>query len=218
MTAKIVTVFNQKGGAGKTTVSLCLAGALGHRGHKVALVDLDGQGTAALSVGAATESNPFPATVFPLAVHPHPDREIRKFVDDYDFIVIDCPPAIQSAAPSVALLVSDLGLIPVVGSAGNFWAVKEAKNLARRAQVQNATLQVRTIANQTKNRTISKNVFEALGQDEEFPLCASSLGDRAAYPEAEATGMPVVAMSSSAREAKKEVNALVDEVLEIIGA
>ncbi|WP_416046707.1 AAA family ATPase [Cupriavidus basilensis] len=217
MTAKIITVFNQKGGAGKTTVALSVAGTLGLRGHKTLLVDLDPQGTASLSAGAAPDEQPFPATVVQYAVHPQPTREIRKFVDDYDFIVIDCPPAIQSSAPSVALLISDIGLIPVAGSAGNFWAVKEAKNLARHAQAQNETLRVRTVANMTKNRTISKNVFEALGKDTEFPLCASSLGDRAAYPEAEATGVAVTAMGSSAREAKRETNALVDEVLAIIG-
>lgn len=41
MSAKIVTVFNQKGGCGKTTVSMHIAGTLGLRGNKTLLVDME---------------------------------------------------------------------------------------------------------------------------------------------------------------------------------
>ncbi|RYY22777.1 MAG: ParA family protein [Sphingomonadales bacterium] len=43
MTPKIVTVFNNKGGVGKTTLTYHLAHALGELGKKVLLVDLDPQ-------------------------------------------------------------------------------------------------------------------------------------------------------------------------------
>jgi chromosome partitioning protein len=46
MTAKIITVANQKGGSGKTTVSMQVAGTLARRGNKVLVVDADPQGTA----------------------------------------------------------------------------------------------------------------------------------------------------------------------------
>ena len=216
MSARIVTVFNQKGGAGKTTVACNIAGTLGVRGHKTLLVDLDPQGTATVSTGQAPEDRPFPATVIKLGRHPKPHHEIRKHTNDYDFIVIDCPPAIESNAPSVSLLISDVGLIPVAGSAGNLWAVKEAKNLALRALAENETLKVRTIANMSKNRTISKQVFEVLGTDSDIPMCDTVIGDRAAYPEAEVTGQTVTMMGSSAREAKREINSLVDEVLALV--
>lgn len=216
MTAKIITVFNQKGGCGKTVVSMNISGTLGHRGHKTMLVDLDPQNTVVVATGSAPEHRPFPASVVNLAKHPHPHREIGKHINDYDFIVIDCPPAIESTAPSVALLISDIGLIPVLGSGGNLWALEEAKKLARNAMAQNENLKVRTIANMNRNRAISKQVFEVLGSDEEIPMCKTVLGDRASYPEAEVTGQSVTMMGASAREAKREMNALVDEVLSII--
>jgi len=216
MAARIITVFNQKGGAGKTTVSTNLSGTLGFRGHKTLLVDLDTQGTATISTGQASEEKPFPAAVMNLAKHPYPHREIRKYMEDYQFIVIDCPPAIESTAPSVSLLISDVGLIPVAGSAGNLWAVKEAKNLAMRAQAENENLLVRTVANMNKNRTISRQVFEVLGKDKAIPMCETVLSDRTAYPEAEALGLPVTMMNSSTREAKREINMLVDEILSLI--
>ncbi len=46
MPAKIIAAVNQKGGSGKTTLSMQLAGALARRGHEVLIVDADPQGTA----------------------------------------------------------------------------------------------------------------------------------------------------------------------------
>jgi hypothetical protein len=47
-------------------------------------------------------------------------------------------------------------------------------------------------------------------------MCDTVIGDRAAYPEAEVTGQTVTMMGSSAREAKLEINSLVDEVLALV--
>lgn len=212
MTAKIITVFNQKGGAGKTTVACNVAGTLGLRGHKTLLVDMDEQATASIWASMAPENKPFPATPVNLAKMASAHREIRKFVPDYDFIVIDCPPAIQSTAPSVALLISDLALIPVGPSGGNLWALEEAKKLATNAQATNEGLRVRTVANMNQNSTIVRQVFEALAEDDDMPMLSTKLGNRSAYKEAEATGQIVLSLTG-AKEAKQEMNRLVDEVL-----
>ena len=54
MPAKIVTVFNQKGGCAKTMSTMQLAGAYGLRGLKVFVIDMDPQNTAALWYHQAT--------------------------------------------------------------------------------------------------------------------------------------------------------------------
>lgn len=46
-----ICLSNRKGGVGKTTCTIHLAGALNHRGHDVLLVDLDPQGTATRGLG-----------------------------------------------------------------------------------------------------------------------------------------------------------------------
>jgi len=53
MPAKIIAAVNQKGGSGKTTLSMQLAGALARRGHEVLIVDADPQGTATRQAGPA---------------------------------------------------------------------------------------------------------------------------------------------------------------------
>jgi chromosome partitioning protein len=54
----VLALVNQKGGCGKTTTAVNLAGALAARGDKTLLVDLDPQAHATLALGCAVESEP----------------------------------------------------------------------------------------------------------------------------------------------------------------
>lgn len=54
----VLACINQKGGCGKTTTAVNLAGALAARGERVLLVDLDPQAHATLALGCAIEDEP----------------------------------------------------------------------------------------------------------------------------------------------------------------
>ena len=115
MPAKIITVANQKGGSGKTTVSMQLAGTLARRSYRVLVVDADPQATATRWAASASDDIPFPASVVGLcAANDKVHREVRKFIDDYSVVIIDCPPAADSQVPQSALLVADLVLVPII--------------------------------------------------------------------------------------------------------
>lgn len=60
---QVLAFVNQKGGCGKTTTAVNLAGALARRGERVLLVDLDPQAHATMAVGFAPEEEPTLAEV-----------------------------------------------------------------------------------------------------------------------------------------------------------
>ena len=95
MTAKIITVFNQKGGCGKTMTTMQLSGFYGSRGLKVFVIDMDLQGTSSLWALQAESEVPFPASVLSMAALS--DSFVNKLapiVEKHDVVLIDCPPGI----------------------------------------------------------------------------------------------------------------------------
>lgn len=217
MTAKIITIFNQKGGCGKTTVSVHLAGTIAMRGSRVLLVDMDDQSTATKWISEASDDKPFPASLINLAaMGGKMHREINNQIKNYDYIIIDCPPAIQSPAPSSAMLISDLAVIPVVPSPADMWAAMAAKQLALSAQVTNEGLKVVLLPNMVQSNTkIARDALEVLSEDDEVPLLKSTLGTRSAFRECQLEG-GTVHLIPKATKAIAEVDALVDEILSII--
>jgi chromosome partitioning protein len=217
MTAKVITVFNQKGGCGKTTIAMSLAGAMAFRGYACLVVDMDPQGTAIRWASAAPEERGFPASVMSLApMEGKMHREVKNHMEVYDAIFIDCPPAMSSAAPTSAMLVSDLALIPVVPSPADIWAAESAKKLAEAAQATNDSLIARVVANMVQRSTsLARDLMELLEEDKQFPLLKSSLASRAAFREAQIIGS-TVHLVPRAKAAVDEVENMTDEILALM--
>jgi len=217
MTAKIITVANQKGGSGKTTIAMQLAGTLGRNNNKVLVIDADPQGTATRWAASAEEDKPFRARVAGLsAAGGRVHREVKKFIDDFDYIVVDCPPAVDSPVPQSALLISDLVLVPVIPSPADLWAATGIQKLIDNAQEINEKLEARLIANMCQpNTLLAKDSLDVL---EEFgiPLATSRLHLRTAYRRSAVYGDTVHGQGSTAQQAINEVNTLIDEVLGIL--
>lgn len=118
----VIAVANQKGGCGKTTLAMSLAGILSSEGRlKVILVDADPQASAQHWAMRAGETG----MGFEVMTHPHEDvhRKVRELsAKDYDVIMIDCPPGAsqavtgkdsQTSISRMAILAADLVLVPV---------------------------------------------------------------------------------------------------------
>jgi chromosome partitioning protein len=106
----VIAVFNQKGGSGKTMLSVHLAVAAHTTGQKVAVLDLDPQGS---STKWFSDRGDKPG---PLVVQVDVTSLARAVegaaADRYDLVLIDCPPGVT---PSTARIIgaADLVVIPV---------------------------------------------------------------------------------------------------------
>jgi chromosome partitioning protein len=217
MAAKIIAVTNQKGGSGKTTLSMQLAGALARRGHKVMVVDADPQGTATRWAATADDDNPFPASVVGLsAASGKVHREVRKFVDDYVYIIIDCPPAADSPVPQSALLVADLALVPIIPSPLDMWAAVGIREVIGNVGDINEGLKSRLVINQCQpNTTLTREALEVLPEFG-IELCKTYMHQRQVYRQSAVFGQTVHNFGSKATAAIEEIEALTDEVVALL--
>lgn len=204
---KTISLLNQKGGVGKTTLAVHLATAFSRQGAKVLLLDADPQGSS-LDWAAVRPS----AATFPVVGLPRPTlhRDISSLLPDYDLIVIDGPPRVNELARS-AVMASDLVLIPVQPSPYDIWAAKEIVDIIRDAGVFKESLKSAFVINRKiVNTAIGRDVSAALG-DYDLPVLESQLCQRVAFAESAAAGLTVIETDPESLAAR-EVESLMEEI------
>ncbi len=130
----IVALLNQKGGVGKTTLALHLAGHWGRQRKRVTLIDADPQGSA-LDWSEQRAWRRF-ARLFGVVglARDTLHREAPELARDADHVVIEGPPRIAALLRS-ALLAADAVLVPAQPSPFDGWASAEMLGLIAEAWI-----------------------------------------------------------------------------------
>ena len=205
---KTIAILNQKGGSGKTTISINMTEALRRQGKNVVLVDSDPQGSAR-DWAAAAEECPFPVVGID---RPTIDRDI-KAITDRDFIIIDGAPQIANLAAS-AIKAADIVLIPVQPSGLDVWATADMVDIIKqRIEITEGNLKAAFVINRViKNTKIGNEILTVIA-DYGLPVLETVIHQRVTYASTISEGQTI--FQGSHLDAIKEMNDVINEVLSL---
>jgi chromosome partitioning protein len=208
MAGRVITLAQQKGGSGKTTLAVNLAVGFARSGHRVAVIDIDPQG----SLGRwfmAREAAGAPGLEFATASAWGVEYEARKLARQHDLVFVDTPPKADSDLRP-ALRAADLVVVPVAASALDLWATEGVLDLARREGRPTLVVLNRLRAGTRLAAGILGRI-DGLGAER----AATVLGNRVAY--AESLGEGRAAADAARGAAAAEIAALGAEIAARIG-
>jgi chromosome partitioning protein len=170
MFSKVITIAQQKGGTGKTTLAVHLAMAfIKYHSLKVAIIDTDPQGSLGKWFMIRSENKVSNENLtFKTASLWGAQYESKTLKNDHDIVIIDTPPKIEAdARPSIEA--ADLVLIPMAASHVDFWATGAIAEIAKQAKKKilvqiNRSNQRSKLINKTKDfiKSLNKNLSEQI--------------------------------------------------------
>jgi chromosome partitioning protein len=200
--ARIVVFGNRKGGVGKSTLAVGVAGAWAEQGYRVLLIDADPQASAFRHLTNHPNIH--------IAQHLDGDIQasIRSVADDYDFIIVDTP-AVVNDALLAAIQIATLLVIPTKARG---YDTHSAGTTVRSAQA--AGCPAVFVLNEISTRTrLTKDAREAL-HDYKIPVCAQAIAEREAHPQAATMGKTVVDVQLNHNKAANEIRQLAAELID----
>ncbi|GJI56930.1 peptide transporter [Rodentibacter sp. JRC1] len=208
---KVIAVLSQKGGSGKSTISINIARCLQLRGYNVALIDTDPQASAR-EWNALSNEDFFPVYGCDKGIS---EKEIKHLEKVADFLLIDGAPRIEKAmADSIKL--ADYILIPLKPSQFDIWACKDSIELVQtRMQIDDKLKSGLVLSQVNKQTNLAKEVIQFIQENFEIPLLQHSTGSRISYAEVLSSGGTV--FEGQSKEAKEEINQITNEILTQLG-
>lgn len=207
---KIISVLNEKGGTGKSTVATNLATALHRQGQRVVLLDCDPQGTARDWRDASPEGADLP----PVLGVDRPQMLASSLNGiNAEIAIIDSPAKAESMSAAI-VRVSHVALLVIQPSGADLWASGAAVKLIEAKRDMGGEINAAFLVNRTSGATkLSKlvksgewNTYEGIDKLD------ASIGNRAVFATAMTDGLSVLDYADA--KAKEEIQAIIQELKE----
>lgn len=206
MNTAIITIAQQKGGTGKTTLVANLATAFARCGKKVGIIDIDPQATLTRWFHIRREN----AKSLPVLHHMEASgwrvhNEVAKMKEDVELIFIDSPPHTETETKT-AIRAADLVLIPAQASIHDIWATEQTVEIATKERIPHRIILNRMIAKAHLTQTLQSRFSNTL---------KTTIGNRVPFIAAAMQGKGVIEDAPSS-PAAKEIFALQQEISQLL--
>ncbi|MGH1416482.1 MAG: ParA family partition ATPase [Pelagimonas sp.] len=210
MPGYVITIAQQKGGSGKTTLAAHLALGFRAQGKRVALVDLDPQGSLGRWYMTRMDRDQELCSDLDFTTSSAwgISLECRKLGAANDIVIIDTPPKADSDLRP-ALRVADLVVVPVAASHVDLWATEGVLDLANRENRETLLVMNRTRSGTRLGAEVGKAAQE-LGAR----IAETELANRVSF--AETMGQGLGATETGKSPARDEVLSLTAEVAQLL--
>jgi chromosome partitioning protein len=202
----IVSFLNQKGGVGKSTLSINVAAFLARKSRKVLLIDADTQGTAT-AWAALREDSSFQVVAM---ARDNMARDAMAMAGDYQDVIIDGPPGAGKRTRE-AIIVSDVVMVPIEPSGASIWSSRDTVAQIQEAQIYKPALKAAFVVSRKLTNTVLGRDVREMAAANGFPLLQSEIVNRVGFAEALTLGKTVFEWGGG-KDAAQDIEKLCSEL------
>jgi len=211
---KVITLANQKGGCGKSTIVLNLAIEFALQQYRVIVFDTDPQGSCYETV-QVRDDQAETVQIKVAAVYGNLYQAIEECDKDYDFAIIDTPPH-DNDVVTVATVCADLVIVPVQDSPLDIRSTKTTVDLINEARKLNPDIVPYFLLSRIQaNSVMARELAQVLNSTYKFDILETKIANRMAYKYSLIYGRNVSEFSGK-DSAAAEIRSLAREVLSIL--